>query len=448
MFRQTVGRIAVVVSLVSLGSHLHCQVASAGQPTQFRGATGNGVYPEGLPVKWDAENGVKWSVDVPGGGWSAPIELGKTIILTTAVSDDGDRPKGFGEGVRSMGAFYATPKPNKPLDFQVLALDAATGKTLWSTSVTKQIPPHKIHPSNSYATESPVTDGKTIVVSFASIGVVAALDATGKTLWQRELGAFSTGNNFGTGSSLAFEDNLVFVQSDNEEKSFVTALDLGTGNEVWRDDRDSRTSWSSPIIWRNKDRTELVVCGSGTVTSYEPKTGKKLWTLSGMGGSFSASPTFDTERLYLGQSGRNSRGPLVAIKAGASGELTVNSTPEQGVAWVADKAAPGMCSPVVSKGKVYVLSRGIIHCYNAASGEMVYRERLQDAARVTSSLWAVGDRIFALNEAGQTLVVKAGDDFELDGTNTIEGLYWSTPSPATSALLLRSADKLHCISSQ
>ena len=448
MFRQSVGRIAVLLSLASIGSQLPLQDSSAGEPTQFRGPTGNGVYPDSLPVKWGADKGVKWSVDVPGGGWSAPIELGNTIILTTAVSDDGDRPKGFGDGVRSMGAFYLTPKPSKPLDFQVLCLEASTGKTRWASSVVKKIPPHKIHPSNSYATESPVTDGKTIVVSFASIGVVAALDASGKTLWQRDLGAFSTGNNFGTGSSLAIEKNLVFVQSDNEEKSFVTALDLATGNEVWRDSRDSRTSWSSPVIWRHKDRTELIVCGSGTVTSYQPQNGEKLWTLTGMGGSFSASPTFDNERLYLGQSGRNSRGPLIAIKAGASGELTVNSTPEQGVAWIAEKAAPGMCSPVVSQGRVYVLSRGIIHCYDAASGNLVYRERLPDASRVTSSLWAVGDRIFALNEAGQTLVVKAGDDFELAGTNTIDGLYWSTPSPASSTLLLRSADKLHCVSSQ
>ena len=134
------------------------------------------------------------------------------------------------------------------------------------------------------------------------------MDKAGNQVWTRDLGAFKTGNDFGTGSSLAIHEGLVFVQCDNEEQSFVCALDSNTGDDVWRDARDSRTSWSSPVIWKNRLRTELVTCGSGTVTSYQPSTGEVLWKLTGAGGAFSASPTFDQERIYLGQSGRNSRG--------------------------------------------------------------------------------------------------------------------------------------------
>ena len=315
----------------------------------------------------------------------------------------------------------------------------------WKKQVVLRKPPFKIHPSNSYATESPVTDGENFYVYFAAVGVVACLNTSGEQIWTRELGAFKTGNDFGTGSSLALHDDLVFVQCDNEEQSFVCALDTKSGEDIWRDERDSKTSWSSPVVWKNRLRNELVTCGSGTVTSYEPSTGKVLWRMTGAGGAFSASPTFDQERIYLGQSGRNSRGPLVAINAGASGDLTSDTIGENGLAWVEESAAPGMCSPVVVGGRVYVLSRGILSCHDAETGKRLYRERLNNASSVTSSLWASGDKVFTLNESGETSVINVGSEFDLAGSNAIDGLYWSTPIAIENALFLRTADKLHCI---
>ena len=199
------------------------------------------------------------------------------------------------------------------------------------------------------------------------------------------------------------------------------------------------------MIWNNGLRTELVVCGAGNVTSYDPASGKTLWKLTGTGGAFSASPTCDSNRIYLGNSGRNSRGPLVAVNAGASGEITLDSIGENKVAWLQETSAPGMCSPVVLDGRVYVLSRGILSCHDAETGDRIYRERLQNASSVTSSLWAADGKVFALNESGETSVIKAGDDFELLTSNSTPGLFWSTPSVAGDALLLRGAKMLHCI---
>ncbi|MEM0927592.1 MAG: PQQ-binding-like beta-propeller repeat protein, partial [Planctomycetota bacterium] len=233
-----------------------------------------------------------------------------------------------------------------------------------------------------------------------------------------------------------------------EEKSFVIALKSESGEEVWRDDRPNGTSWSSPVIWRNEKRTELIVCGSGTVTSYDPASGDVFWKLTGTGGAYSASPTYDAERLYCGQSGRTSRGPLVAIHAGASGALTLDDTGEGKLAWVVDNAGPGMCSPVVAKNRVYVLSRGILSCHDAETGDAIYKERLKNASSVTSSLWASGDSVFAINESGETSVITTGDEFQLTGTNLIEGLFWSSPTATEDALLVRSAAKLYCITKQ
>lgn len=412
---------------------------------QFRGPEGNGVFADSVPQAWDSEKNVKWAVDIPGGGWSSPVAAEGLIFLTTAVSEDDTKPKGFGEGVRSMGDFYRSQAPDKPYSFEVHCINETDGNLVWKQSVASRIPPHKIHPSNSYATESPVTDGNRVYAFFASVGVVAALDREGKQVWSRDVGAYKTGNDFGTGSSLALNDGMLFIQYDNEEKSFVVALSCDTGNEVWRDDRPSGTSWSSPVIWRNQTRTELVVCGSGTVTGYNPADGTVLWKLTGTGGAYSASPTFDSKRLYLGQSGRTSRGPLVAIDSGASGEMTLDDVGAGKLAWVVDNAGPGMCSPVVANDRVYVLSRGILNCHDAETGEVIYKQRLNNASSVTSSLWASGDAIFAINESGETSVVKVSDDFELAGTNQIEGLFWSSPTATESKLLVRSASKLYCI---
>lgn len=429
-----------VIATLLVQSHVVAEDTS-----QFRGPKGNGVFSRSLPESWSNSTNVAWTAEIPGGGWSSPVVAADRIFMTTAVSSDDTRPKGFGEGVQSMGSFFGSKAPDQPYSFEVHCLNASDGSVIWKKPVAKRKPPFKIHPSNSYATESPVTDGQSVFAYFAAIGVVVCLDLEGEPSWTRELGAFKTGNDFGTGSSLALVDGNLFVQCDNEEKSFVCALDTRTGDDVWRDDRDSRTSWSSPVVWKNRLRTELVVCGSGTVTSYDPATGTVFWKLTGTGGAYSASPTFDEDRIYFGQSGRNSRGPLVAINAGATGQLTLDAVGDS-LAWAEDSSAPGMCSPVVLDGCVYVLSRGILSCHDAATGERLYRERLRNASSVTASLWAAGDKIFAINESGETSVIRSGKEFELLGSNSIDGLFWSTPSITKSALLIRGADKLYCIS--
>ncbi|MFN3193799.1 MAG: PQQ-binding-like beta-propeller repeat protein [Aureliella sp.] len=413
--------------------------ANAEDSFQFRGPAGNGVYSESLPKDWNTSKNVRWAIDVPGGGWSSPVSTGDLVFVTTAVGNGGTRPKGFGEGVQSMGSFYRSKPPAEPLSFEVHCLSLTDGNQIWKKQITSRKPPFKIHPSNSYATESPVTDGTNLYAYFAAVGVVACLDMEGQQIWMRELGAYKTGSDFGTGSALAIHDDLVYVQCDNEEESFVCALQKTSGEEVWRDGRSRGTSWSSPVIWENDSRTELVTCGNGIVTSYDPASGQILWTLKGAGGAFSASPAFDRQRIYFGQSGRTSRGPLAAVNAGAKGDLTFNDVGDEALAWVQDSSAPSMCSPVAVDGLVYVLSRGVLSCHDAESGKRVYRERLKNASSVTASLWAAGGNLFALNEAGETAVIQTGNEFESTGTNSLSGLFWSTPSATDSALLIRSA---------
>lgn len=424
-------------------------VAAASDWTQFRGPQGNGHVPElSHPDSWSDTENVAWAVELAGSGWSSPVVFGDRVFVTMAISESGTKPVGMTEGVRNLQSMgLGGKKPKETLQFAIACLNLNDGAVVWQKSLEQKVPPHPVHPSNSFATESPATDGKSLFVYFGAIGLVAGLDFDGNELWRRDIGTFKTGNDFGTGSSLAVDEGLVFLQYDNDEKSMLLALDASTGDDVWRKDRVYKTAWSSPLVWRNSQRRELIVCGEGNVTSYSAKTGEEFWKLTGIPSSFSASPASDESSVFFGNSGPFSSGPLVAVTVGNSGTIELKPEKEApGVVWSKLKAGPGMASPVLAAGCLYIPgSGGILNCYDAKTGERVYRDRLENASTIASSLWASTEKVFILDESGKCFVVKAGRSFEVLGTNQISDLFWSTPSIAGNSLLLRGVNKLHCI---
>ncbi len=414
--------------------------------TRFRGDGGSGTVPSlSHPKTWGAEENVSWTTDIPGGGWSSPIVVGERIYLTTADHPDYDGPVGFRGGVSRMRETGG--KPEGDMTFQVHCLSLADGSKLWSKDAVVGEPPYGVHPSNTFATESPASDGERLFVYFGMIGKAMALDlATGKEIWRFDVGAYPTGNGFGTGSSIATHGGRVFVQCDNDRESFLVALAATDGRELWRADRRKGTSWATPVVWSADGNDQLISCGPDTVTAYDPASGDVQWELTGMGGSFSSSPVFDDDRLYFGNSGPRSRGPLVAVKAGSQGPHKLGREDSQAVAWNQKGAGPGFASPVTHDGRVYVAgSPGVLACHDAETGEILWRERLPGAGSIVSSPWLCGDTMFIQDENGKTFVVKVGAEYELLGTNELPGLYWSTPSVAGNALLVREATKLHCI---
>jgi outer membrane protein assembly factor BamB len=416
-------------------------VVAAQDWPQFRGPNGNGVL-EKLehPVEWSNENNLAWSVELPGSGLASPVVHGDLVFLAAAV---GAAPSvSFSEGVSDM-----RPKtPDTPVKFDVICYSLADGTTKWSKTIIEKKPEYPIHGSNSYATETPATDGQRLYVYFAAVGVIAALDFQGNEIWRQDVGAYPTGNGFGTGSSLTIGDGKVFIQCDNDQTSFVVAFDGATGGEIWRKERSGKTSWSTPLFWQNDQRAELVTCGSGFVTSYEPSTGEELWTLTGISSAFSASPAGNKQQIYFGNSGPMSSGPLVSVAAGMSGnhEFDPQGT-IAGVPWSKMQAGPGMSSPIVVGDYLYIPGRGILTCYAAKDGTVEFKERMQMAS-IAASMWAAGDRIFMLDETGKTLVLEAGNEFKVVATNQItDDLFWSTPAIAGNSLLLRGTKRLYCI---
>ena len=407
---------------------------------QFRGPNGTGILDKiQHPRKWSDTENIAWKTELEGGGLSTPIVVGSRILVTSVLG--AELPLNFAGGVSNM-----RPKlPPGPIKFCVTCLNLESGKKLWGKTLAEERPKHPIHSSNSFATESPASDGETLYVYFASIGKIYAMDLEGKELWNQSIGSFPTGNGFGPGSSIIVGQGNVYVQCDNDEKCFLLALDSKTGKEKWKQARTGRTSWSTPLLWKNQDRLELIVCGSGYVTSYEPETGKVNWNLTGISSAFSSSPAADQQRLFFGNSGPRSSGPLVAVNSKMSGDSELDPDKEDGkVVWSRLRSGPGMSSPVVVDGYLYIPSRGVMTCYDAASGEQIYKERVP-LKSTAASMWGGQGIVFLMDEAGKCIAIKTGPKFEVIATSQIKDQFWSSPSIAGKSLLLRGSKTLYCI---
>ena len=329
-----------------LGSFLSAPLPAQEWP-QFRGPNGSGASIEAsLPSEWSVDKNIAWKTKVPGSGWSQPIVVGDKVFVTTAVADKLGKPKSFYRGVVDPSTIAAGKQkaPDFDIDWQLVALDRTTGKTMWTKSAAKGKPRYPVHASNSYATETPCADANRVYAYFGATGTVAAFDHSGNEVWKAELGAYPTVNGFGSGSSPALGGGKVFITCFNDEAAFVVALDTNTGKESWRMKWADKgvTAWSSPMVWTNSKRTELVVCGPGRVAGLDLDSGKEFWRLSGFE-TFASSPTGDAELLHFGNGGQGSKGPLLGIKAGALGDISTKEGDQAGafVAWRINGAGTG-----------------------------------------------------------------------------------------------------------
>ena len=361
------------------------------------------------------------------------------MFVTSAVSEKGHKPKDFMKGIMDPSSRPGTAGakiPDSNFKFTLFCLDRKNGSILWQEAVADKKPAIPTHPSNTFATETACTDGERVYVRFGAIGSVAAFDFAGKKVWEKDLGAFPIANGFGTGSSPVLADGKLVIQCDNEEKSFAVALDAKTGDERWRVERKDKSSWATPLVRQTKERTQIVCCGS-KVTAYDAKDGSVVWTLSGIDSAFAPSATADDERVYFGNSSPFAAGALYAVKADAQGDITPKKgeATNDGLAWLKAKSGPGMCSPVVAGGYLYVLKTELI-CLDAKTGDEKYRERLPKAKQTAASLWATADRVFVLDESGRTFVIEVGPTFKMDEPNKLDETFWATPAVAGGDLFL------------
>ncbi len=419
--------------ILSLVASTYTVTATENEWPQFRGAASNNLPAHAeLPRRWGVES-VVWKTAIPGHGWSSPIVWGSKVFVTSAVEEEAPT---LSER-RLRGGVYR---------WEVHCLNLDSGKILWTKAAVHGAPRIVTHKDNTYASETPVTDGDRVYAYFGMTGLFA-YDFDGDLVWKKDLGAYSMQRDWGTSSSPLLHAGRLYLQIDSEEKSFLVALDPKSGDEIWRVDRDEGSNWCTPMIWKNKERTELVTNGR-TARSYDPKSGKLLWALR-LGGRCSSSPTGDENTLYLGSERRADGGELFAVKAGANGDITPadGDKTSAGVLWSRANAGPPMASPLVYRGQVYVVQRrsGIVAAYDAKTGEESFKARLEGTRALWATPWAYGGEVFCLGDTGTTHVLAPGPNFRITATNSLEGQFWASPAMAHGALILRDVDHLYCI---
>lgn len=414
---------------------------------QFRGAESSGVG-EGLdlPDQWGADQNITWKTVIPGSGWSSPIVWGERIFVT-AVTNEGasESPK---KGLYLGGE---RPTPSQATHhWMVYCLDFGTGKILWQKEVHSGTPSSPHHLKNSYASETPVTDGRHVYAYFGNVGLFC-LDFDGGLVWSRELGSYKMRNGWGTAASPVLYRDRIYVVDDNEEHSFMTALDKQTGGDVWRVDRAEPSNWATPFVWENAQRTELIVTSRNTVSSYS-LDGKVLWQLSGMSSIQIPTPFAHAGLLYVSSGFVADRNrPVYAIRPGASGDISLKDgqTNNASIVWCQKTAGPYNPSPLAYGDYLYVLyDFGFLSCYEARTGREIYsRQRLNPAgpAGFTASPWACGGKIYCLSEDGDTFVVQAGPDYKLLRKNSLDEMCLATPALVRSNIILRTATTLYRI---
>lgn len=414
---------------------------------QFRGPNARGVG-EGtdLPDRWSDKKNVAWKRDLPGTGWSSPIVWGTRVFLTTAINaGESEEPtKGL-----YLGGERLLP-PATPHQWKVYCLDLETGDVLWARQVHEGQPATAIHVKNSYASETPVTDGERVYCYFGNLGIVA-FDFDGREVWKVSLPPHPTRLNWGMAASPALHGERIYLVNDNEEDSYLLCLDAKTGDEIWRVARDEKSNWATPFVWENGQRTEIVTPGSGLVRSYD-LNGKLLWSLRGMSGITIATP-YQYEDLLMISSGYVNElfRPIYGVRPGADGDISLlpGQTSNEFIAWCQPTAAPYNPTTLVFDDRMYVLyDRGFIACFNPRDGKEIYdMQRLPNGRAFTSSPWAYDGKVFCLNEDGVTFVLKAGDEFELLHTNTLadDDMAMATPALVGDRLLIRTSARLYCI---
>ena len=421
-------------------------VVSANWP-QFRGVDSTGVADgQDPPLVWDSKQGtnILWTTPIPGLGHSCPVVWGDRVFLTSAVGGNTEVKTGN----------YGDPgsvKDEAKHAFQVICLDRLTGKILWTRTAYEGVPKIKRHLKGSHANCTPATDGKRVVACFGSEGMYC-YDFDGKLLWTRDLGTLDSSfaleqqYEWGFAASPVLYNDRVILQCDLSRDSFIAAYSLADGKRLWSTPRDEIPSWSSPAVWRNAKRVEIVTNASQYARGYDPETGQELWRLDKKSEATVPTPVLTPELAFV-VSGNRPIQPVFAVKPGATGDISLKAgeSGNASVAWGKLRGGPYMPTPIAYGKHLYTIGNsGMVTCYEAATGKELYKERVGGTSYTASPVAADG-RLYFTSEQGEVRVVKAGPEFELLAVNKTGEACLSTPAICGGALLIRSRDSLICV---
>jgi outer membrane protein assembly factor BamB len=461
-------RFAVVFTLLQFGASTG--IKAENWPT-WRGPTENGASESGdPPLQWSEDKNVLWKLEIPGRGGSTPIIWGDRVYVLTAVPTDrkaksgtgepdapsgqattplaepprGGQPprgggsRGFGRG--GGGRFGSGPAPDVAYQYLAIAYDRFTGAKVWQTVVTEQVPHEPGHGTNTFASSSPITDGKFIYIHFGSRGIYC-LDMQGNPQWERDLGQMRTRAQFGEAASPALHGETLIVPWDHEGQSFIAALNAKTGETLWKVDRDEATTWATPLITEHDGTTQVITNGK-TVRSYDLKTGELIWQCAGQVENPIPTP-IRVDDFVVCMTGYRGNA-IYAISLDAKGD--VENTPK--VLWTRRDAAPYVASPTVYEGRLYFTKSrdAIVSSVDARTGEVVIsQQRLPSIRSIYASPVAANDRIYITGREGATVVLRHSETFEVLATNQLDDVLDASPAIVGNLIYLRGEKNLYCI---
>ncbi len=406
-------------------------LAAAESWMQFRGPGGQGISAEKtLPTTWSASENVVWKTPLPGPGTSSPILVGDKIYLTCYS----------GYNVPGQAGDSQADDIDQ-LQRHLVCLNRGSGKLLWTKDISARLPEQeRIRDDHGYASSTPASDGNAIYCFFGKSGAVA-FDLAGNQLWQADLGDGLS--DWGSAASPVLFENLVLINA-SVESGRLYALDKRTGKEVWQID-NIKQSWSTPVLAKTADgKTELLVAVEGQVLGIDPKTGSQLWSCETRIPWYMVPSTVVENGVSFWIGGRE--GAAFAVRLGGRGDVSDSHR-----VWTGTTNS-NVPSPLVYEGHMYWASdnQGIIYCADAASGKIVYQERLPRADQFYASPLLVDGKIYYLTRSGKTFVVPASPKFELLATNDLRsgderGMFNACPVAADGRLLIRSDKYLHCL---
>lgn len=438
---------------------------------QFRGPGGRAVSTVStLPSTWSTTTNVAWRADVPGLAWSSPIVWGDQVIVTSAVAAGKFKQASTGifgndyvaelqkQGLSEQQIMeklrardLESPQEIGELQFMVYSFDVKTGKRRWAQQAHKGLPIGGRHRKNTYASETPATDGERIYALFGNIGLFA-LAMDGKPLWTYKIDPQPRYLDFGTAASPVVHDGRVYILDDNEKSSFIAAIDARTGAQIWKTPRIWQgrllSGWSTPFVWVNSKRTEIVTIGPQLAISYD-LDGKELWRLKGLTQA-NPTPTEGEGLLYIGTGSQGEANrPLFAITPGASGDISLaaGATSNEFVAWFQPRASAYTSSPLVFGGRVYAVNdTGVLQVFDAKTGKELYKARVGGVGHTFSaSPWACGGKVFFLSEEGDTFVIRPGDSYDEIAKNSLGEMALASPAVTRDGLFVRTQSKLYRI---
>jgi outer membrane protein assembly factor BamB len=415
-----------VFGVVVLGCVLVAGQGRTADWPRFRGPGGLGVSPEkGLPLRWSQQENLAWKTELPGPGTSSPVFVGEKVFVTCY--------SGYNVPKQPKGAIANLKR-------HLVCLDRKTGRVAWTKDVPVKLPEQEaIREEHGYASSTPVADAERLYAFFGKSGVFA-FDHAGKQLWQAGVGEGL--NGWGSAASPVLHGDLLIVNASVESESLV-ALDKKTGKEVWRA-RGIRESWNTPIVVTGKDKkTEVVVAIFGKVLGIDPANGQQLWSCNTDIPWYMAPSMVAHDGVVYAIGGRDRGQGALAVRTGGRGDVTRTHR-----LWKIDKGS-NVPSPVYHDGHLYWVNEtnGMAYCAEAATGKVVYEQRIERGGQVYSSALLADGKIYHLDRQGRTYVLPAKPEYELLATNDLRdgGYFNASPVALDGKLYIRSDKALYCI---